>query len=274
MSINHGRFKINYGNLELKNRIKKIIKEETKRLLLENQNYSFVKRGKNATFIDCKFFRLGNPAGINSSMIHGSYEEEWWLHGPDNYRAHQQYESGLSAYPILFFSENKIIVGIPIEMHIFKRQANSLFFDRVFNEDFWVFDGIDSGKRGTDREPLIDPSSVKNIFQISSQKVYVSSIGGDFVKPDEGYGFDIFVPHERSITYLGDVISSRSISSNYDGHVTEIFEDDVTKDGIMKERDRLLSYFKKPEQKEAVSKEFEIMINDWEVEQEKIVNEH
>lgn len=132
-----------------------------------------------------KFIRFGDPRNVprGISMIHDpdllAYSEEpglfVWQPGASPPR--QKFEQGISAYPVVASTTDKIVFRAPIGIRAFIRQLDGFLFDRFMNNDVWIF----TGQRvpnvvGTDDEPLVKKETITSTKKIDTDLLWVTDL--------------------------------------------------------------------------------------------------
>lgn len=154
----------------IESKLRRIIREE---ILQESPRKPLVET----------FFRFGDPRKMKGdvSVIHNpevyAYMEEpaLYSHDPD-FSRNTRSEAGVSAYPVVYQSGDVITFQVGNGIGAFSRQLGGFLFDRLMNGDTWIFQArrVPSMARGTDDEPLINGSTIKNVRRVSTMNLHVT----------------------------------------------------------------------------------------------------
>ena len=188
------------------------------------------------------FLRFGDPREVKHSVIHdprAGYERlssDDWSSG----RVHQKYEAGISAYPVLEYSEDKVVFRAPVGLDAFAGQARGFLFDRLLNQDIYVFKAEKLSKTGTDGEPLIIDNTIEDIQRIGHRNIYLGQIVWDGEKHTLRQYKNIF-----------DLIRPFDITDKYDNSYEEL--DELTPEELETKFNRLRQVFTTDKQQEAIN---------------------
>jgi len=204
------------------------------------------------------FLRFGDPTKVSTetSMIHDPGVEQdkaEYSYDPDGPRL-QQYEKGISAYPVLKISSDKVVFSVPLGFRTFKTQLNNFLFDRLFSGDIYIFkaqkilnkDGTSA--LGTDNEPLIQKSTISHVQRISHSEIYMEENGEhrifDMIDPWElkhhfNTGYDDFFKRKITKKELDEYFNKISSSFRNPKLIDVLknakieFEEQMREDGII-----------------------------------------
>ena len=169
------------------------------------------------------FLRFGDPREVKNSVIHDPRMEYERLSSDDwsSGRVHQKYEAGISAYPVLHYGEDKVVFRAPVGLDTFAGQARGFLFDRLLNQEIYVFKADKLSKTGTDGEPLIIDNTIEDVQRIKHRNIYL----GEEIWDEKGekvtlrqYGniFDLIRPYDIKFEYE----NSYEKFFDYDKHTT------------------------------------------------------
>ena len=143
------------------------------------------------------FLRFGDPTKVSSetSMIHDpevEQDREEYFYNPEGPKL-QQYEKGISAYPILKISSDKVVFNVPLGYASFRNQLSGFLLERLLSGDIYIFKGKKilnkdgTSAVGTDNEPLIQKSTISDVKRIPHSQIYIEENGEhnvyDMLKP-------------------------------------------------------------------------------------------
>lgn len=200
------------------------------------------------------FLRFGDPREVKNSVIHDPRMEYERLSSDDwaSGRVHQKYEAGISAYPVLHYSEDKVVFRAPVGLDTFAGQAKGFLFDRLLNQDIYVFKADKLSKTGTDGEPLIIDDTIEDVQRIEHRNIYLGQIVWDGEKDTLRQYKNIF-----------DLIRPFDIADKYDNDYEKFFESptekllppEEIKRKYQAEFDRLKQIFTTDEHRHAIEKQ-------------------
>jgi len=181
------------------------------------------------------FLRFGDPKKVSSgvSMIHNP-EVEYGIeqsYDPDGPQL-QAYESGISAYPVLNLSSDKVVFDVPLGYKTFKTQINNFLFDRLLSGDIYTFKAQKVLKKdgtpalGTDGEPLLKKETISDVKRINHSEIYMNENGEHRI-------FDMVEPWD--------------LWHHFDAGYDEFFKRKITKQELNEYFNKLFVLFKKPE---------------------------
>ena len=201
------------------------------------------------------FLRFGDPRAVKGgvSVIHDphayAYAEEPALYGPDDGESRNlRSEAGISAYPVVGTEGEAIIFRVGNGIGPFSRQLGNFLLDRLMDDDVWIFKGrrVPSWALGTDDEPLIDGSTVKNVRQVPMTRLRVTERGPERSEP------------------LGDLLDPWDLNGYLDMGYNEFFKTrDLPREQITEFLAKLADRFSTPRQLRVIAEIEEAWLAGW-----------
>ena len=153
-----------------------------------------------------RFLRFGDPREVKNSVIHDSevgkerLSSDDWARG----RVHQKYEAGISAYPVLHYGEDKVVFEAPVGHHTFTVQLRGFLFNRLLDQEIYVFKAKKLSKTGTDGEPLIIDTTIEDVQRIKHRNIFLKDRfynDKDKTTKEEENIFDLIRPYDIQFEY-------------------------------------------------------------------------
>ena len=204
--------------------------------------------------------RFGDPREVKNSVIHDPRMEYERLSSDDwsSGMVHQKYEAGISAYPVLHYGEDKVVFEAPVGLDVFAGQAKGFLFDRLLNQEIYVFKADKLSKAGTDGEPLIIDNTIEDVQRIKHRNIY---LGQEIWDEKEKKAtliqykniFDFIRPYDIKFEYE----NSYEKFFDYDKHTTidKLLPPEEVKKKYQAEFDRLKQIFPTEEHRKVIDEQ-------------------
>ena len=128
------------------------------------------------------YIRFGDPRKVEGgvSVVHDpeayAYAEEPALRAfePGDTPPSLRSEAGISAYDVLARGRERIVFHVPVGLWTFSGQMENFLEKRVMDDDVWLFRGRAKAAWGTDGEPLVDASTVRDVRRVGTKHLWVT----------------------------------------------------------------------------------------------------